>query len=71
MREPWQVAGNAAETYQEELVPAVFGPWAPRVVELAGWSLDFVFSTLPAGPGWSGVWWRKQLAPMGGSRLWM
>jgi ubiquinone/menaquinone biosynthesis C-methylase UbiE len=34
-REPWQVAGNAAEVYQRELVPAVFGPWGPRVVELA------------------------------------
>jgi ubiquinone/menaquinone biosynthesis C-methylase UbiE len=34
-RERWQVAGNAAETYQRELVPAVFGPWGPRVVELA------------------------------------
>jgi ubiquinone/menaquinone biosynthesis C-methylase UbiE len=34
-REPWQVAGNAAEIYQRELVPAVFGPWARRVVELA------------------------------------
>jgi ubiquinone/menaquinone biosynthesis C-methylase UbiE len=31
----WQVAGNAAETYERELVPAVFGRWAPRVVELA------------------------------------
>jgi hypothetical protein len=26
--EPWQVAGNAAEVYERELVPAVFGPWA-------------------------------------------
>src|SRR4029453_7279041 len=34
-REPWQVAGNAAEVYERELVPAVFGPWGPRVVELA------------------------------------
>ena len=34
-RERWQVAGNAAEIYQRELVPAVFGPWAPRVTELA------------------------------------
>jgi ubiquinone/menaquinone biosynthesis C-methylase UbiE len=33
--ESWQVAGSAAEVYQRELVPAVFGPWAPRVVELA------------------------------------
>jgi ubiquinone/menaquinone biosynthesis C-methylase UbiE len=34
-REPWQVASNAAEVYEHELVPAVFGPWGPRVVELA------------------------------------
>jgi ubiquinone/menaquinone biosynthesis C-methylase UbiE len=34
-REGWQVAGNAAEIYQRELVPAVFGPWALRVVALA------------------------------------
>jgi ubiquinone/menaquinone biosynthesis C-methylase UbiE len=33
--ERWQVAGNAAEIYQRELVPAVFGPWAPRVIELS------------------------------------
>jgi SAM-dependent methyltransferase len=34
-RERWQVAGNAAEIYQRELVPAVFGPWGSRVVALA------------------------------------
>jgi SAM-dependent methyltransferase len=34
-QERWQVGGNAAEIYQRALVPAVFGPWAPRVVELA------------------------------------
>jgi ubiquinone/menaquinone biosynthesis C-methylase UbiE len=31
----WQVAGNAAETYERALVPAVFAAWAPRVVALA------------------------------------
>src|SRR6202521_1274297 len=31
----WQVAGNAAETYQRALVPAVFAAWAPLVVALA------------------------------------
>jgi len=31
----WQVAGNAAETYEEALVPAIFAPWAPLVVDLA------------------------------------
>ena len=31
----WQVAGSAPEVYERELVPAVFGPWAPIVVELA------------------------------------
>jgi SAM-dependent methyltransferase len=36
MTDQWQVAGNAAETYQHALVPAVFAPWAPLVVALAG-----------------------------------
>src|SRR5262249_20441417 len=31
----WQVAGSAPEVYERELVPAVFGPWAPVLVELA------------------------------------
>jgi SAM-dependent methyltransferase len=34
-RARWQLAGNAAEIYQRELVPALFGPWGQRVVELA------------------------------------
>jgi ubiquinone/menaquinone biosynthesis C-methylase UbiE len=34
-QEQWQVAGNAAEIYEEELVPAIFAPWAPLVVDLA------------------------------------
>lgn len=34
-RAQWQVAGSAAEVYEHELVPAVFAPWAPRVVGLA------------------------------------
>ena len=35
MTEKWQIAGNAAETYERALVPAVFAPWAPLVVALA------------------------------------
>jgi SAM-dependent methyltransferase len=31
----WQVAGNAAETYERALVPAVFAAWASQVVALA------------------------------------
>ena len=31
----WQVAGSAPEIYERELVPAVFGVWAPILVELA------------------------------------
>jgi len=31
----WQVAGNAAEVYEKELVPAIFAPWAPLVLGLA------------------------------------
>jgi ubiquinone/menaquinone biosynthesis C-methylase UbiE len=32
--ESWQVAGNAAEVYERYLVPAVFQPWAPRLLAL-------------------------------------
>jgi SAM-dependent methyltransferase len=31
----WQVAGSAAQVYERELVPAIFGPWAPRVLDVA------------------------------------
>ena len=31
----WQVADNAAEVYERELIPAVFAAWAPLVVDLA------------------------------------
>lgn len=31
----WQVAGSAPEVYERELVPAVFGPWAPILIDLA------------------------------------
>jgi ubiquinone/menaquinone biosynthesis C-methylase UbiE len=31
----WQVAGSAPEVYERELVPAVFGLWAPILVDLA------------------------------------
>jgi SAM-dependent methyltransferase len=34
--EQWQVAGgSAAQVYERQLVPAIFGPWAPRVLDLA------------------------------------
>jgi len=35
MNQQWQVAGSAPEVYERELVPAVFGAWAPIIVELA------------------------------------
>jgi ubiquinone/menaquinone biosynthesis C-methylase UbiE len=31
----WQVAGSAPKVYERELAPAVFGAWAPILVELA------------------------------------
>jgi SAM-dependent methyltransferase len=33
--ERWQVTGSAAEVYQRRLVPAIFAPWAPRVLDRA------------------------------------
>ena len=35
MTERWQVAGTAAEAYERYLVPAFFGPFADRLIELA------------------------------------
>ena len=33
---PWQqVSGNAAEAYERQLVPAMFEPWAPKLIDLA------------------------------------
>lgn len=34
-QERWQLAGNAPEIYARELVPSIFGPWAPILVDLA------------------------------------
>jgi ubiquinone/menaquinone biosynthesis C-methylase UbiE len=31
----WQVGASAPDVYERDLVPAVFGPWAPRVLALA------------------------------------
>lgn len=31
----WQVTGSAPEVYERELVPAIFGRWAPILIELA------------------------------------
>src|SRR5215470_16962485 len=31
----WQVAGSAPEVYERDLVPAVFGAWAPILIGLA------------------------------------
>ena len=31
----WQVAGSAPEVYERELVPAIFGVWAPILIDLA------------------------------------
>jgi SAM-dependent methyltransferase len=33
--ESWQVSGGAAEVYEKCFVPAIFGRWAPRVVDAA------------------------------------
>jgi SAM-dependent methyltransferase len=33
--ERWQLAGSAPEVYADYLVPAIFGPWVPVVLDLA------------------------------------
>lgn len=34
-RDRWQFSGSAPEIYERYLVPAVFGPWAPILLDLA------------------------------------
>lgn len=34
--ERWQLGGNAPEVYETQLVPAIFGAWAPLLVAKAG-----------------------------------
>jgi ubiquinone/menaquinone biosynthesis C-methylase UbiE len=34
-QERWQLKGNAPEVYERHLVPGIFGPWAPLVIEQA------------------------------------
>src|SRR5215216_7014195 len=31
----WQIGGNAAEIYEQHLVPTVFGPWAADLIGAA------------------------------------
>ena len=69
-REHWQVAGTAAETYQRELVPAVFESWASRVVESRLCGLEHAFSTSRAGPELSRGWRQRRSVPLGASRPW-
>ena len=33
--EKWHLGGSAPEIYESQLVPAIFGPWAPVLVERA------------------------------------
>ena len=33
--EGWQVSGDAAEVYEQYFVPAIFGRWAPQIVDIA------------------------------------
>jgi hypothetical protein len=63
--ERWQVTGSAAEVYQRQLVPAIFAPWAPRVLDRAAPAtgehlLDTACGTgvvaRPPWPSWPGCW---------------
>jgi 2-polyprenyl-3-methyl-5-hydroxy-6-metoxy-1,4-benzoquinol methylase len=35
MAERWQLEGSVPRAYERYLVPALFGPWAERLVQLA------------------------------------
>ena len=58
----WQVAGSAPEAYERELVPAVFGVWAPIVVELAHPRPGERALDVACGIGWRQLWVRRRKA---------
>ena len=47
----WQVAGSAPEVYERDLVPAVFGPWAPILIGLAPPNLGDRIIDIACGTG--------------------
>ncbi|MHC4434985.1 MAG: methyltransferase domain-containing protein, partial [Planctomycetota bacterium] len=49
--DPWQLAGNDAERYQQYLVPAVFKPWADDLVKRAGLKKDDRVLDVACGSG--------------------
>jgi ubiquinone/menaquinone biosynthesis C-methylase UbiE len=48
-QEGWQVSGDAAEVYERCFVPAIFGRWAPQIVDAA--SVASVDRVLDVGCG--------------------
>ena len=45
-----QVGGNAAKVYDRQLAPAMFVPWALKLIDLAVCSPASAYSTWPVAP---------------------
>jgi SAM-dependent methyltransferase len=50
-QESWQVSGAAAEVYERCFVPAIFGQWAPQLVDAAGVSPTDLVLDVGCGTG--------------------
>jgi ubiquinone/menaquinone biosynthesis C-methylase UbiE len=62
--EQWQVSGNAAELYEQYVVPYLLGPWAPGLIELAALQSGERVLDLACG---TGVVARHAAAKVGGT----
>ncbi len=49
--EKWHIGGSAPEIYESHLVPAIFGPWAPVLVERAQLEFGQAVLDLACGTG--------------------
>ena len=52
--EGWQVSGDAAEVYEQCFVPAIFGRWAPHMVDAS--RVTSGDRVLDVGCGTGGAW---------------
>ena len=60
-QERWQLGGKAPEVYERHLVPAIFGSWAPLLIEQAALCPGQRVLDVRAGQALWPVWLRHKL----------
>jgi ubiquinone/menaquinone biosynthesis C-methylase UbiE len=64
-RDSGQIISSAAEVYEQFFVPALFGPWASRLVSLAGLRADMKVVDVACGTGTLAIEAAKAVRPGG------